>query len=189
MIKTKSGFTIVELLIVIVVIGILAAITIVAYNGIQGRARDNSRYSDVKLIMKALELYKVDKGTYPVMSASNVTGTATCPSHNNGYSFSDATDGTWLKELVDGKYLAKVPGPPSNGCTSFYQYLYPGASNYNCPSRTINYYVLIISGTDGAFTPSDASDPVGGGNWAPCAGSTVGWGAGNTNWIFAKDDV
>ena len=37
--KTKSGFTIVELLIVIVVIGILAAITIVAYNGIQSRAR------------------------------------------------------------------------------------------------------------------------------------------------------
>ena len=33
--KSKSGFTIVELLIVIVVIGILAAITIVAYNGIQ----------------------------------------------------------------------------------------------------------------------------------------------------------
>ena len=37
--KNKSGFTIVELLIVIVVIGILAAITIVAYNGIQERAR------------------------------------------------------------------------------------------------------------------------------------------------------
>lgn len=35
MIKSRSGFTIVELLIVIVVIGILAAVTIVAYNGVQ----------------------------------------------------------------------------------------------------------------------------------------------------------
>ncbi|MDB5165339.1 MAG: Fimbrial protein, partial [Candidatus Saccharibacteria bacterium] len=38
----QRGFTIVELLIVIVVIGILAAITIVAYNGIQNRARVSS---------------------------------------------------------------------------------------------------------------------------------------------------
>jgi prepilin-type N-terminal cleavage/methylation domain-containing protein len=40
--KQQSGFTIVELLIVIVVIAILAAITVVAYNGIQDRARNSS---------------------------------------------------------------------------------------------------------------------------------------------------
>lgn len=40
--KDKSGFTIVELLIVVVVIAILAAITIVAYNGIQNRAKKSS---------------------------------------------------------------------------------------------------------------------------------------------------
>ncbi|MCA9336117.1 prepilin-type N-terminal cleavage/methylation domain-containing protein, partial [Candidatus Saccharibacteria bacterium] len=43
----KTGFTIVELLIVIVVIAILAAITIVAYNGIQQRSRDSIRKSDL----------------------------------------------------------------------------------------------------------------------------------------------
>ncbi|MCA9336234.1 prepilin-type N-terminal cleavage/methylation domain-containing protein, partial [Candidatus Saccharibacteria bacterium] len=42
-----SGFTIVELLIVIVVLAILAAITIVAYNGIQQRSRDSIRKSDL----------------------------------------------------------------------------------------------------------------------------------------------
>ena len=41
--KKQTGFTIVELLIVIVVIGILAAITIVAFNGVQQRARDAQR--------------------------------------------------------------------------------------------------------------------------------------------------
>jgi prepilin-type N-terminal cleavage/methylation domain-containing protein len=54
-IKSKrAGFTIVELLIVIVVIGILAAITIVAYNGIQQRGRDSARRADVSSIKKLL---------------------------------------------------------------------------------------------------------------------------------------
>jgi len=40
--QKQSGFTIVELLIVVVVIAILAAITIVAYNGIQNRAKSSA---------------------------------------------------------------------------------------------------------------------------------------------------
>ena len=65
MIKSKSGFTIVELLIVIVVIGILAAITVIAYTGIQLRARDGERQQDIASIQKVLELYYIDKETYP----------------------------------------------------------------------------------------------------------------------------
>lgn len=61
----QTGFTIVELLIVIVVIGILASITIVAYNGIQGRAKDAQVDTAVNQIKKALEIYKADNGFYP----------------------------------------------------------------------------------------------------------------------------
>ena len=62
-----SGFTIVELLIVIVVIGILAAITIVAYNGVQNRTFDTSVQSDLRNIAKQLEVGRVDSLTnsYP----------------------------------------------------------------------------------------------------------------------------
>lgn len=63
--KQGRAFTIVELLIVIVVIAILAAISVVAYNGIQTRARDNVRKSDLATIAKALELYRADNGEYP----------------------------------------------------------------------------------------------------------------------------
>ena len=63
--KTINGFTIVELLIVIVVIAILAAISIVAYNGIQSRAKDAERQNDMGAIKKALELYYVDNSSYP----------------------------------------------------------------------------------------------------------------------------
>lgn len=61
---SRAGFTIVELLIVIVIIGILAAITVVAYNGIQSRAREVSLKSDLTNIAKQIELYRAD-GDYP----------------------------------------------------------------------------------------------------------------------------
>ncbi|AHB42022.1 hypothetical protein RAAC3_TM7C00001G0156 [Candidatus Saccharibacteria bacterium RAAC3_TM7_1] len=64
-IKKHTGFTIVELLIVIVVIAVLAAITVVAYNGIQQRARDASMQSDLSNVSKKLELYNAENGTYP----------------------------------------------------------------------------------------------------------------------------
>lgn len=57
-----KGFTIVELLIVIVVIALLAAITVVAYNGMQQRARDGKRAQDLASIQKALLLYNASNG-------------------------------------------------------------------------------------------------------------------------------
>lgn len=60
----QKGFTIVELLIVIVVIGILAAITIVAYSGVQNRAKTSSGLSLTSSILKKAELYKTITSEY-----------------------------------------------------------------------------------------------------------------------------
>ncbi|OGL23931.1 hypothetical protein A2791_03455 [Candidatus Saccharibacteria bacterium RIFCSPHIGHO2_01_FULL_46_30] len=62
---TKSGFTIVELLIVIVVIGILAAITIVAFNGVQQKARNTQVISGVNAYYKAFKQYQTLEGDFP----------------------------------------------------------------------------------------------------------------------------
>lgn len=58
--STVSGFTIVELLIVIVVIGILAAISIVAYNGIQDGARAASVSTALNQASKKIQLWRVN---------------------------------------------------------------------------------------------------------------------------------
>jgi prepilin-type N-terminal cleavage/methylation domain-containing protein len=64
-IKRNNGFTIVELLIVIVVIAILAAISIFAYNGIQQRARETAIKTDFPNATKKIHIYQVDNGKYP----------------------------------------------------------------------------------------------------------------------------
>lgn len=68
-IKRTSGFTIVELLVTIVVIGILSSITIVAFNGIQERALNASRHSEVVAWEKNLQLYKATYGQYPPVTS------------------------------------------------------------------------------------------------------------------------
>jgi len=73
----RNGFTIVELLIVIVVIGILAAITIVAYNGISNKAQIAAAQSDLEQGNKQLGMYQVTNGSFP----NSVTD---CPSPQAG---------------------------------------------------------------------------------------------------------
>ncbi len=65
------GFTIVELLIVIVVIAILASIIIVSYNGIQRSAIEASLKSDLENGTKTIEMSNVENGSYPTHSAAN----------------------------------------------------------------------------------------------------------------------
>lgn len=63
--RVNRGFTIVELLIVIVVIAILAAISIVSYNGIRERTNNTQTATAVSSYVKALNMYRTDKGEYP----------------------------------------------------------------------------------------------------------------------------
>ena len=70
----KNGFTIVELLIVIVVIGILAAITIVAFNGVQERANSSTVRSDLGSIAKKVELFRVDSASSSYPTTGQLTG-------------------------------------------------------------------------------------------------------------------
>jgi len=67
--KNRSkGFTIVELLIVIVVIAILATLVIVTFTGIQQKARDSQRQTDINAVDSHLEAYYAENGKYPTLT-------------------------------------------------------------------------------------------------------------------------
>jgi type II secretion system protein G len=112
---SEHGFTIVEILIVIVIIGILAAITITAYNGTQDRARFTLMRSDLQSIIKALDMYKVDNDRYP-----NTVGQSGCTSNWCGWD--QATGNNFITGLSP-KYVTKIPQlPDSNAREDTYLY-------------------------------------------------------------------
>ncbi|MDB5187111.1 MAG: putative Fimbral protein [Candidatus Saccharibacteria bacterium] len=86
--QKQTGFTIVELLIVIVVIGILAAITIVAFNGIQARANDTRMKSIASQLEKALYMWNADTNVLPKGGWSSTVAF-------NGINCADGTGG-WI---------------------------------------------------------------------------------------------
>ena len=77
-IQSSRGFTIVELLIVIIVIAILATLVITAYNGVQAKARDVKRQTDAQSVQKAAEAYAAENdGSYPTTTTQIEASTNT----------------------------------------------------------------------------------------------------------------
>lgn len=132
--KDQKGFTIVELLIVIVVIGILAAIVIVAFNGVQNQAKGTQYKSDAGSIAKTAEAYNADETTtgYPT-TAAQVHGFTTVKLPNN----------VRLGATAETTTPGATAGGPSIGTDGVRTYKWKscGASNgiviyYTDPSKT-----------------------------------------------------
>jgi len=75
--RTKTGFTFIEILVVITIIALLSTAAIVSYRSAQTKARDNKRKSDLEQVRAALEMYRSDEGIYPAGNWSTMTGTLT----------------------------------------------------------------------------------------------------------------
>ena len=93
----QTGFTIVELLIVIVVIAILAAITVVAYNGVQNQARQSIREADMTTYYKAILAAREAKGglTLRTITGSNYSA-GNCAGSGNPKDL-PKTDACWVR--------------------------------------------------------------------------------------------
>lgn len=149
--QKSPGFTIVELLIVIVIIGILAALVIVAYTGIQARARDSTRVTDMRNVKTAIEAYAADNnGDYPPTSFPG------------------------LAYYLVPKYIKAIPTDPINAAQDGKAYIYYYARGYkkngtSFVAATANDYIMSMS-------LESSSGPIHNGYGAP---GTLNWIDGN----------
>lgn len=103
--KISSGFSLIEILVVIVIISMLVTIGSVSYQSINKDGRDARRKADLEQIRGALELYRSNNGVYPTSD----------PSHSFGMAF--GTGG-----IVDATntYMSKIPQDPRSSQSYYY---------------------------------------------------------------------
>jgi type IV pilus assembly protein PilA len=159
-IKSK-GFTIVELLIVIVVIAILAAITIVAYNGIQQRAHTTSQKTTAENLAKKVEGYNAINNAYPVYNSSTPTVTTLLSNDastsltgsgitiNGSAQASGVSDGTVELDLCSTSATALASGTAASG---YIVYIWDQTKNLRDPVQAGGNVTVNISSGSSANT-------------------------------------
>jgi prepilin-type N-terminal cleavage/methylation domain-containing protein len=173
----KKGFTLVELLVVIAVISVLAAIVLASLSNARAKSRDAIRLSDVRQIQTALELYKLDHGQYPLSGPAYDNSSACADWFSIGNQ--DAPHG--LFNIPSGqpfapKYMPVYPRDPSaTGCFSkgplnygsgYLYFRYQGGDwGTLCGGKT--FYVLIVTDfeTVNGLHPSNPGFVCGGTNF------------------------
>lgn len=162
----RTGFTIVELLIVIVVIGILAAITVVAYNGIQQRARDAKMASTLQSATKKAQVEYNLTGTYPAATTlgadSSISLTMTADPATQTLCITGTGTGYATKNVTQSGTITSGPCDGHSGGPSYCPNdSYVAINGYFCDG-TVNSVATLHSGAvklDATTAPVPAGAP------------------------------
>lgn len=140
----SGGFTLVELLVAVGIIGVLASISMVSVGSIRAKARDSKRISDIKQVQNALEAYYSSGGYYP--AKEGVLGSSELAV------LCDATDGFGSTAGCNGKtvYMATVnPNPGPDGIDYAYTATADGCNNTTsfCQNYAIKFKLETATGS------------------------------------------
>lgn len=134
--RKQDGFTIVELLIVIVIIGILAALVIVAYSGIQARANTTRQHANAVVVKKKAEAYAADSnGVYPATSTDFAANPLSKLPSGVGVSITAGL----TKAQADANpslVLYQPCNPPTGGRVVYFDY---ATNTYHLPYDTVTF--------------------------------------------------
>ncbi len=125
-----GGFTLLELLVVVAIIGILSSVVLASLNGARMKARDSKRISDLRQIKTALELFYDTNGYYPQSG---------CGWDCNGYRYSN--NSSWNSLASDlAPYIPSLPKDPINsGCSPWtancFSYVYGNVGKTSYPAQ------------------------------------------------------
>lgn len=153
--KKQSGFTLVELLIVIVVIGILATLVITTYSGIQQKARNTKRQTDINALQGQLEAYFAQNGDYPTQA--NMQDRTWIQSNLKGLDLAALQDPNWSTSASckDSSNNAILSTSTANNC---YVYTATSDSGGSCDNSATNCTKYTLTATyEGGGTYSKSS--------------------------------
>lgn len=147
--KAQSGFTIIELLIVIAIIAILAGLVLNNFQGAQAKARDTQRVTDINNLHTKLEEYYNDNNGYP----STFTA-ATFPGID-GESLNDPRgESIEINAVVADEAAATAVTAPGAGSTGTSQYLYVPFGTSGCTTACTGYVLKTYIERESSTTPN-----------------------------------
>ncbi len=113
----RQGFTLIELMIVMIIMGILAAIGVSAFVSSQKKGRDTARKENIQSVARALELYYNDKGQYPTDDGAG--GLKGCWATGGVNPSACAANQLW-QDAAGTVYMPRFPADPSPNQRYYY---------------------------------------------------------------------
>lgn len=118
--QKKKGFTLVEILVVLSIIGLLSAVVLFSVSQARGKARDSRRLTDLKQLEESLEYYATVNGGYP----------SSLEQYNTSADFN-------LTGVLDPEYIGEIPSDPSGDTYTY------GTIGYSTTGAIKNGYILM----------------------------------------------